>query len=371
MTLDKKHSVLILGKLPPPYMGPSIATQIILNSKLKNEFNLIHLDTRAYENLTEFGEISFGKLKKNFAIYSQMLSIISEHKPSMVLIPISQTTSGFIKDSIFIHLAKRKNVKALLQLRGSDFKNWIGKTNFITKWYVKFSLAKANGIIVLGNNLKHLFAEYFKDKNIHVVSNGGDYKIPEKSNIADKTVHILHLSNLHAPKGIEDIIDALIELKSRNIKQPYKVTAIGNWIKEDSKERCLSKVKEHILPIEFFSQEKSAEKLQYLANSDIFVFTPRDPEGHPWVIVEAMAAGLPIISTDQGAIIESVQHEVNGYIIPSNNGKALAEKMELLINNSDLRNSFGKKSRALYEEKFTEEKMVTNLTSVFNKVINN
>ena len=41
---DKKYTVVFLGKLPPPYIGPSVACEIILNSKLKDEFNLIHLD---------------------------------------------------------------------------------------------------------------------------------------------------------------------------------------------------------------------------------------------------------------------------------------------------------------------------------------
>jgi len=53
------------------------------------------------------------------------------------------------------------------------------------------------------------------------------------------------------------------------------------------------------------------QKFELLSSSDIFVFpTYYPPEGHPWVIVEALAAGLPIISTDQGAITESVFHGV-------------------------------------------------------------
>ena len=44
--MNNKPTVCIFGKLPPPYMGPAIATQILLQSGLKNNFNLVHIDTK-------------------------------------------------------------------------------------------------------------------------------------------------------------------------------------------------------------------------------------------------------------------------------------------------------------------------------------
>ena len=41
---DKRKKIIFFGKLPPPYIGPAVATRLILNSKLKDEFELIHLD---------------------------------------------------------------------------------------------------------------------------------------------------------------------------------------------------------------------------------------------------------------------------------------------------------------------------------------
>jgi glycosyltransferase involved in cell wall biosynthesis len=94
------------------------------------------------------------------------------------------------------------------------------------------------------------------------------------------------------------------------------------------------------------------------------------PEGHPWVLVEAMAAGLPIISTDQGAITESVIDGVNGFIVDSNNPLQIAEKLEYLMDHPEIREKMGKESRRLYEENFTEEKMIEKLKDVFNTVLN-
>ncbi|MEO8760844.1 MAG: glycosyltransferase family 4 protein [Bacteroidia bacterium] len=369
-----KPKVLLLGKLPPPYMGPSIATEILLKSTLKNNFELIHLDTKINHKISSFGRWSFTKVFKNISIYFTMFFLLSKHKPNLVLVPISQTTIGFFKDSLFILIAKLFGKKVLLQLRGSNFKTWISHSSLFNKSYVKFILKKTQGIIVLGNNLKYLFVDYYNNDNIFVVPNGGDYIIP-KRNESDE-VKILYLSNLLASKGVEDVFKA-IEILNREInvisseveKPKFSIDLIGEWYNENDKNNCLAIKENNQLPMRVHSSKGIAEKFQYLADADIFVFPPREPEGHPWSIVEAMSASLPIISTNQGAIIESVIDSVNGFIVEPNDPEQIAEKLKLLIEDIELRKKMGAASRQLYLANFTEAKMVEKLTAVFNKII--
>lgn len=361
-----KPKVLLLGKLPPPYMGPSIATEIILKSSLKNSFELIHLDTKINHEISSFGTWSFTKVFANIAIYFKMFSLLRKHKPALVLIPISQTTTGFFKDSLFILIAKLFGKKVLLQLRGSNFKTWISNSSSVNKSYVKYILKKTQGMIVLGNNLKYLFTDYYTQDNIFVVPNGGDYTVPER-NKSDE-VRILYLSNLLASKGVEDVFKA-IEILHTDTKIKFSIDLVGEWYNETTKEKCLSIKEKNQLPIRIHKSKGVTEKFQYLADADIFVFPPREPEGHPWSIVEAMAAGLPVISTDQGAIIESVINNKNGFIIEPNHPEQIAEKLALLIEDIELRKKMGTASRELYLANFTEEKMVEKLTTVFNKII--
>jgi glycosyltransferase involved in cell wall biosynthesis len=361
-----KPKVLLLGKLPPPYMGPSIATEIILKSSLKEYFELIHLDTKINHEISAFGTWSFGKVFRNMSIYFKMISLTRKTKPDIVLIPISQTTTGFFKDSLFILIAKFFGRKVVLQLRGSNFKKWINNSSSLNKWYVKYILRKTQGIIVLGNNLKHLFENYYPEDKIFVVPNGGDYIFPAKNESSD--VKILYLSNLLASKGIEDVFKA-IEIVSKKVDVKFSVDAIGEWYNEEDKKRCFLIKESSSLPINVHLSKGLNEKFQYLANADIFVFPPREPEGHPWCIVEAMAAGLPIISTDMGAIIESVIDGTNGFIVEPKYPEQIAEKLELLIKNESLRKNMGAAGHELYLTNFTETKMVEKLTETFNKII--
>lgn len=360
--------ILILGKLPPPYMGPSIATEIILKSSLNKYFHLIHLDTKANDSIRTFGQWNFKKIIRNISIYMNMFFKIILNLPDLVLIPVSQTTTGFIKDSFFIYIAKLFRRKVLLQLRGSDFQNWISNAPSIIQRYVYKTLTRTEGIIVLGNNLRWLFKDYFHENRIYVVPNGGNYTIPRLKRDTGK-VKILQLSNLFTGKGIDDVLDALM-LMNKKLKNRFEVELVGMWLEEETKERCIKQIKNNNLPVTVYPAKDAIKKLDHLGAADIFIFAPRDPEGHPWVIVEAMAAGLPIISTDRGAIVESVIHGVNGFIVPVKTPEAIAEKLSLLITDHSLRKKMADESRRLYLENFTEEKMVEKMRNIFNAVIN-
>ena len=112
------------------------------------------------------------------------------------------------------------------------------------------------------------------------------------------------------------------------------------------------------------------DKFRLLAECDVLVFpTYYVNEGHPWVIVESMAAGLPVISTDHAVIPETVSDGENGFLVPKKDPEAIAEKVIRLIEDPELRERMGKRSREIYREKFTEEIMVEKMSSVFHKVL--
>lgn len=364
-----KRKVVILGKLPPPYMGPAIATGIILNSDLRNRFDLLFLNTKANESISTLGKWNFSKILKNLSIYGKLWRMAARQKPDLVLVPISQTTTGFIKDSFFILIARLFGRKVLVQLRGSNFKNWINGASGFTKGYVKWILGRTQGVIVLGNNLRYLFADYFKPGQIFVVPNGADYQVPQKQN-REGELKLLYLSNLLASKGITDVFNAIHLLKDMPDLPAFSVDLIGEWLHEETKQYCLSLVEKQALPVRIHSSSASMHKFEFLANADVFVFPPREPEGHPWSIVEAMAASLPVISTDQGAIVESVLDGVNGFIVKPANAQEIAGKLRTLILDKNKREAMGKASRDLYLKHYTEASMVKNLEHTFNTVIN-
>ena len=106
---------------------------------------------------------------------------------------------------------------------------------------------------------------------------------------------------------------------------------------------------------------KGQEKEKLLAESDIFVFPPIAPEGQPLVILEAMSAGLPIITTDQGAI--------HGFIIPPGKPEVIVEKILLLARDQKLRAQMGLSSREIFVKNYTLDRWANNIADLFQEVL--
>jgi glycosyltransferase involved in cell wall biosynthesis len=110
------------------------------------------------------------------------------------------------------------------------------------------------------------------------------------------------------------------------------------------------------------------QKELYLLDTDIFVL-PSWSEGFPLVILEAMAAGCPVISTRVGAIPEVVLDGVTGILVEKQNPQQLAQAMITLIENPDLRRQMGQAGRKRFEEHFTFDRCIDRMIAVFNNAV--
>ena len=87
------------------------------------------------------------------------------------------------------------------------------------------------------------------------------------------------------------------------------------------------------------------------------------------VILEAMAAGLPIITTDQGVIRETVMHEVNGFIVPKGDPPAIADMILLLLRDEALCQRLGQASRERFLAHYTLDRCARDMARVLKEVI--
>jgi glycosyltransferase involved in cell wall biosynthesis len=348
-------------------MGTSVWFESLQQADWGKEWQVDFFNVNIHSSMETLGKTRLNSIGKNLALYKKLKQQLKATHYQLVLIPISQETIGFIKDAGFIRIATKRADKVLLMLHGSNFLNWQKNSTSVIRKYTKSTLKKANGMIVLGEQLKSLFADHFAAESIYSVPNGADFTFPGRTMPGSGKTKILYLSNLQPAKGITDLVDALVLLQVD--KEQYEVDVVGHWMNDEIKKYCLALKEKYQLPIHFHGPVYGEAKLKYFSEAEIFVFPPRAPEGHPLVIVEAMAAGLPVISTDQGAITESVIDGKNGYIVASANPAEIARKIEYLVQNPEKRTLMGKESRRLYEELFTRDQMIGNFKKVFHQVL--
>lgn len=364
-----KPKVLLLGKLPPPYIGPAIATNILLGSDLKHEFDLIHLDTSDHRDINTLGSIDFWNIFLAFKHYFLLMRRLVRKRPDLVYIPNGQTTISYYRDAVFILISKCFRRKIVCHLRGGNFRNWYDSSNSFNQYIVRKIHSLIDGQIILGDNLRKMFKGILPESKIFVIPNGASYNFLNNKNKQSNSVRILYLANFHKTKGVLDVLYSVPYVTQNHPNIEYIFA--GNWRDEKTKEEFDDFVKNHKnIPISVLGPVVGGAKFELFSSSDIFVFPSYYPaEGHPWVIVEAMAAGLPIISTDQGAITESVIDGVNGFIVKKKSPNQIADKIDYLLVNPEFRQEMGLASRQHYLNHFTEVKMVEKISRCFKRVI--
>ena len=200
---------------------------------------------------------------------------------------------------------------------------------------------------------------------IHRVYNGIDlerFPLPLPATI-NPAARILSVGRLVSFKGFEHLIDACAELTRRGLDLTCEIVGDGPLRENLQAEIDKANLSSRIALLGSLSQDAVFEKLRA---ADIFALASVvDGQGasdvFPTVILEAMSAARPVVSTRLAGIPELVVHEETGLLAPPGDATALADALEQLIRDSALRLRYGQAGRGRMEQHFRIEKTVAPL----------
>ncbi len=160
-----------------------------------------------------------------------------------------------------------------------------------------------------------------------------DYSIAQhpKSYPKDGIVDFIFVGWLERSKGILELIEAAVILQTMTNR--YRLHLVGNGSLESEVANLIAEQElRNVFAIGWLNQ---SEVKNLLNCSHVFVL-PSHTEGFPNAVLEAMAHGLPIISTSVGGIPDSIIHDVNGTLISVGDVRSLAASMRRYIENTEL-----------------------------------
>jgi glycosyltransferase involved in cell wall biosynthesis len=106
-----------------------------------------------------------------------------------------------------------------------------------------------------------------------------------------------------------------------------------------------------------------------LAVMDVFIFASRWPEGFGLTLVEAMAAGKPVVAMRMGAIPDIIQHGVSGWLVPPEDPAAIADAAARLLQDRTSAGQMGRQAQQRVRERFGLERMTTEIEAVYREVV--
>jgi glycosyltransferase involved in cell wall biosynthesis len=285
--------------------------------------------------------------------------------------PYDLTHSFFTVPCGFVSLLLKFEFKLsyIISLRGSDVPYYSDRFTFLYKLItplIRFIWDRADQVISASDGLRELALKSAPKQAIGVIGNGidvFDFRPDEAIRSREQFIITPGASRVTDRKGLNYLIEAVAKLVPKYPQIYLKIMGDGNA--REKLEQYVQELKQE-KNIEFLGRIPHEIVLPYYQEASLFAF-PSLNEGMSNAMLEALATGLPLISTDTGGASELISDGENGFIIKFKDSQDIAEKIERLILNEELRQKMSQASRAL-AEKMSWESVAQKYFEVYRQV---
>ena len=407
--------ILFIAPLPPPVHGSAMVSKYIKDSaKLQSVAQCDWVNLSTSRRMDEIGKGGAMKLLRFMGAYLKTLWLLLTHRYDLCYLAITCHGIGFLKDAPFVWLCKMFGCRVLIHQHNKGMSNCIERWPYrwlipyiykrarvmLLSWHLYPDIAKVvkrEQVVICANGIAAEQQVNCDDSQVNVASprlNAAEQRVNSddslvnvaeqrlkdtqsqgddspatalrltsssaainRSETASLPVNLLFLSNLIPSKGVYVLLDACRILKDKGLD--FQCNFVGGETKEIDRARFEAEVQRRGLEgmVRYEGPKYGEEKEEYWRSSDVFVFpTYYFNECFPLVILEAMQHGLPVVSTDEGAVPDMVADGVNGFVCERKDVSGLVGALERLITDAALRMRMGEVGRKRYEEEFTLER---------------
>ncbi len=303
------------------------------------------------------------------SLTSKMLEVIEFEKLDLLHVhyAIPHATSAYLAKQMI----KKNNsdIKVITTLHGTDITLVGLEPSFLP--LVKFSIEESDGVTAVSRFLKEkTITNYEIDTDIEVIYNFIDTKIfntEKNQHFRDKFAPngekvLIHTSNFRVVKRVTDTI-RILEIVKKEI--PAKLILVGDGPDRSECERLARELNlsDDIL---FLGKQDGIEEI--LSGADLFLM-PSQSESFGLSALEAMACGLPVVSSSVGGLPELIRHNETGFIAEIGDVERMARYTIDLLKNKKKYSLFSKNSRNRAVDKFDILKIVPQYEKYYDKIL--
>lgn len=364
----KLKKILFILHFPPPFHGASVVGKYIKTSQIINQLiDCYYINLSTSSSVEDIGKSGIRKWAKYLGLLINVTYQAIFHRPDLVYITLTSHGLGLIKDTAVVLICRIFRLPHVFHFHNKGVKKYDQtKTG---KFLYPFVFKKAQ-VILLSPLLYSDIEDFVPRSRVYYCANG----IPDLgfSNRQDSTslerpTRLLFLSNLFKSKGVLDLLEASNLLKNSSVSFHLTIAGGEGDISSAKLEELISKY-ELEENINYNGKVQGEEKKFAFQEADVFIH-PTHEDCFPLVLLEAMQAGLPVISTTEGAIPEIVEDGVNGLLVPFKSPAKLADAIRVLCENPLQRETFGKAGKEKFQKEYTLEKLENRFVRILSGII--
>ncbi len=304
------------------------------------------------------------------ALSSKLVDMVKLHKIDLLHVhyAIPHAYAGYMAKQML----KSEGIKIpmVTTLHGTDI-TLVGNHPFY-KTAVTFSINKSDVVTSVSQNLKdETYSLFDIKKDIHVIPNFIELdKIKNKSKIAtnrslmanEEEKIITHISNFRKVKRIPDVIDIFYKIQQTI---PSKLMMVGDGPEKEEAENLCFKlgISDKVI---FFGNSNEIDKI--LSFTDLFLL-PSETESFGLAALEAMAWGVPVISSNTGGLPEVNFDGISGYLSVAGNTQEMAQNAIKILKNETTLLKF-KNNATTIAQRFDIKNIVSLYENLYNEVLN-
>jgi glycosyltransferase involved in cell wall biosynthesis len=302
---------------------------------------------------------ALAKLRAMLTGYLRFLGLLGTGQVGLVHIHVASRASFWRKSGFFL-LAFLFGKPAVLHLHGGEFRIFYEREcGPLRQRFIGFVFARAAHVIVLSRPWQAWVRAMSGNAHVDVICN--PVLVPATVPAWDgrREGAVLCLGRMNRGKGSYDLLQAVADLRARATVE-LRLGGDGEAEQVRARARELG-IGEQVHVLGWVRAEAKAREL---AEASVFVL-PSYNEGLPMSVLEAMAAGLPIVSTPVGGIPEAVSDGVEGFLVQPGDVHTLAERLALLAADPALARRMGAAARRKVESTYSTAAVVPRLEQIY------
>ena len=351
------RKLVVIGPEPPPLTGMEVATRALLLELQSASIPYLRIDTAdPTDELGNRARWTFHNVALAIRHLVETIGKSAKRDVGAVYLPIAQEFPALFRDLAFVSIAHAFRKPVIVHLHGGALGEYYRSRNIIVRWILRSLLKNVTLGIVLTERLRPALECVVPPDRVAVVANGVDIPSKEvRATPSDGSVKALFLSSVFLTKGPVVFLEALA--RARDEHPELRGIVAGSWPSADVREQIMALVARLSLEesVELHGMVEGEKKIQLLREADMFCLPAIYPEGQPLVIIEAMAAGLPVVATAWPGIADTVVDGETGLLVEAPRSDLVAEKFAVLAADKDARERMGAAGRRRYEQLYTQQ----------------